>query len=157
MRKFSGEDFERKYASIMIKLEKLNRDDLQNYLLQIRGLCIEVAPEPSFTTMLIPSHIRERCHSEALDIMEQYLGGHQTVINDSILELIKNLTALLIVVRTISGSDRNAFDLDLLQATTEQIKAKLTRDNKQLFEDRIEIHMHQIRAELAKNTPPLEI
>ncbi|XP_043496409.1 protein lin-9 homolog [Polistes fuscatus] len=119
-----SDDYERKYASVMIKLEKLNRD-LQNYLLQIRALCIETIPKQSFISMLIPSHIRERCHSEALDIIEQYLSGHQTIISDNILELIKNLTALLIVIRTISNSDKNAFDLDLLEATTEQIKNKL--------------------------------
>ncbi|KAJ8956175.1 hypothetical protein NQ318_020726 [Aromia moschata] len=120
------EEFERRYASILIDLEKLNHD-LQMYLdeMQVRS-----PPEPSVAAMLAPSHLREKCREEASDMVQK----HNSIIasdkgpcqNESILDLITDLTALLLQVKSLSDSDQNAYELQVLQGTMEQIKIKLS-------------------------------
>lgn len=95
------EDFERRYAVILVDLERLNRD-LEMYLNEMQLYCQEIALEPSVAAMLLPSHLREKCREDALEIVQR----HNTVIaadkgpvtNQSILELITDLTALMLQV-----------------------------------------------------------
>lgn len=64
------EDFERRYAGILIDLERLNHE-LETYLDEMQLLCREIAPEPSVAAMLVPSHLREKCREEAMEIVHR--------------------------------------------------------------------------------------
>ncbi|XP_018565154.1 protein lin-9 homolog isoform X1 [Anoplophora glabripennis] len=147
------EDFERRYASILIDLEKLNHD-LQVYLDEMQIYCHEIAPEPSVAAMLAPSHLREKCREEASDIVQK----HNSIIasdkgpcqNESILDLITDLTALLLQVKSLSDSDQNAYELQVLQGTMEQIKRKLSPCNQQVFQTNVEVHMKHIEVGLTE-------
>lgn len=147
------EDFERRYAGILIDLEKLNRD-LQNYLDEMQLYCQQIAPEPSVAAMLAPSHLREKCREEAVEIVQR----HNTVIaadkgpvtNESILELITDLTALMLQVKSLADSDQNAYELQVLQGTMEQIKRKLSPSNQIVFQNSVEVHMKHIQVGLGQ-------
>lgn len=110
--------------------------------------CHDIAPEPSVAAMLAPSHLREKCREEASDIVQR----HNSVImsekgpcqNESILDLITDLTALLLQVKCLSDSDQNAYELQVLQGTMEQIKIKLSPNNRQVFQASVEVHMKHI-------------
>lgn len=147
------EDFERRYALILIDLEKLNKD-LQTFLEEMQTYCHKIAPETSLAAMLIPSYLREKCREEALEIVQR----HNTVIaadkgpvtNTSILDLITDLTALLLEVKSLADSDQNAYELQVLQGTMEQIKSKLTTENKLVFQNNVEVHMKHIQIGLGQ-------
>lgn len=147
------EDFERRYAGILIDLEKLNRD-LQMYLDEMQTYCQEIAPEPSVAAMLAPSHLREKCREEAAEIVQR----HNTVIaadtgpvtDPSILELITDLTALMLQVKSLADSDQNAYELQVLQGTMEQIKQKLSPSNQLVFQNNVEVHMKHIQIGLGQ-------
>lgn len=147
------EDFERRYAGILIDLEKLNRD-LQNYLDEMQLYCQQIAPEPSVAAMLAPSHLREKCREEAVEIVQR----HNTVIaadkgpvtSESILELITDLTALMLQVKSLADSDQNAYELQVLQGTMEQIKRKLSPSNQIVFQNSVEVHMKHIQVGLGQ-------
>lgn len=147
------EDFERRYAGILIDLERLNKD-LQAYLDEMQSYCQEIAPEPSVAAMLAPSHLRERCREEAVEIVQR----HNTVIaadkgpvtNESILDLITDLTALMLQVKSLADSDQNAYELQVLQGTMEQIKRKLSPANQLVFHNSVEVHMKHIQVGLGQ-------
>lgn len=148
------EDFERKYAGILIELEKLNKD-LQKYLDELQMLCHEIAPEPSVAAMLAPSHLREKCREEALDMVQRNNNGEitekQPVTNTAMLDLITDLTALMLQVKSLADSDQNAYELQVLQGTVEQIKRKLSPEYQNVYQNCIEVHMQHIQIGLGQN------
>lgn len=147
------EDFEKRYAGILIELERLNKD-LQTYLDEIQSLCHEIAPEPSVAAMLAPSHLREKCREEAVDMVHRNNGAtsDKTIVNSkAMLELITDLTALMLQVKSLSDSDQNAYELQVLQGTMEQIKRKLSPDNRNVFQNHVEVHMQHIQLGLGQN------
>lgn len=146
-------DFEKRYASILIDLERLNRD-LQTYLDDIQLHCQEIAPESSLAAMLAPSHLRERCKEEAQEIVQRNnnitTNEKTPIADDNVLELITDLTALMLQVKSLSDSDQNAYELHVLQGTMEQIKRKLSPSNQILFQNKVEVHMKFIQAGLGR-------
>ncbi|KAF5282033.1 hypothetical protein FQA39_LY00557 [Lamprigera yunnana] len=149
------ENFERRYASILIDLERLNQD-LKNFLDEIQVLCHEIAPEPSVAAMLAPSLLREKCREEACEIVQRnntvIAADKGPVTNASILELITDLTALMLQVKSLSDSDQNAYELQVLQGTMEVVKRKLTASNQQAFQNHVEVHMKHIQKGLGQAT-----
>ncbi|XP_018331210.1 protein lin-9 homolog isoform X2 [Agrilus planipennis] len=147
------EDFEKRYAGILIDLEKLN-NDLETYLNEIQEHCQEIAPEPSVAAMLAPSHLREKCKEEANDIVQRnnsaMAAEKSPVTNESILELIRDLTALMLQVKSLADSDQNAYELQVLQGTMEIIKRKLSPSNQMAFQNHVEVHMKHIQLGLGQ-------
>ncbi|KAG7198635.1 hypothetical protein KM043_005993 [Ampulex compressa] len=141
-------DFERRYAGIVVDLEKMNTA-LQDYLNDVQELCQEMAPEPSVAAMLAPSHLRERCRQDAADMV-----ARNNMINDKepgkMTQLVTDLTALMLQVKSLSDSDRNAYELKVLQGTMEQIRSKLSPQNQQVFQNCVEIHMQHIQLGLGQ-------
>nr|XP_012138211.1 PREDICTED: protein lin-9 homolog isoform X4 [Megachile rotundata] len=141
-------DFERRYAGIVVELEKMNTA-LQDFLNDVQELCQEMAPEPSVAAMLAPSHLREKCRQEAADMVNR-----NNVINDKepgkMTQLVTDLTALMLQVKSLSDSDRNAYELKVLQGTMEQIRSKLSPQNQQVFQNCVEIHMQHIQLGLGQ-------
>ncbi|KAI4495050.1 PREDICTED: protein lin-9 homolog isoform X1 [Polistes canadensis] len=142
------QDFERRYAGIIVELEKMNTA-LQEYLSDIQELCQEIAPEPSVAAMLAPSHLREKCKQEAADMV-----ARNNMIHDKepgkMNQLVTDLTALMLQVKSLSDSDRNAYELKVLQGTMEQIRSKLSPQNQQVFQNCVEIHMQHIQLGLGQ-------
>ncbi|XP_014219580.1 protein lin-9 homolog isoform X2 [Copidosoma floridanum] len=141
-------DFERKYAGIVVELEKMNAD-LQDILNEVQYMCQEIAPEPSVAAMLAPSHLREKCRQDAAEMVAK-----NNMINDSapsqMNQLVTDLTALMLQVKCLSDSDKNAYELKVLQGTMEQIRTKLSPQNQQVFQNCVEIHMQHIQLGLGQ-------
>ncbi|KAK0080959.1 hypothetical protein PV325_013032 [Microctonus aethiopoides] len=141
-------DFERRYAAIVVDLEKMNVA-LQEFLNDVQDLCQEIAPEPSVAAMIAPSHLREKCRQEATDMVSR-----NNIINDKsppkMNQLVIDLTALMLQVKCLSDSDRNAYELKVLQGTMEQIRSRLTPQNQQVFQNCVEIHMQHIQLGLGQ-------
>lgn len=143
------EDFERKYAAVVIDLERMNLD-LQGYINEVQQYCQEIAPGPSLAAMLAPTHLREKCHDEASMLVERNNNG--SVKDAKLVDLITDLTALMLQVKSLSDSDQNAYELSVLQGTMDQIKNKLDPNHQRLFQNNIETHMHRIQMGLGQMT-----
>ncbi|KAL4714437.1 hypothetical protein ACJJTC_017732 [Scirpophaga incertulas] len=136
------EDFERKYASVVIDLERMNMD-LQEYINEIQVYCQEIAPGPSLAAMLAPSHLREKCYEEASSLVIKNNNG--SIKDTNLIELVTNLISLMLQVKSLSDSDQNAYELSILQGTMDQIKMKLNPQHQKLFQNNIEVHMQRIQ------------
>ncbi|XP_023944303.1 protein lin-9 homolog isoform X1 [Bicyclus anynana] len=141
------EDFEKKYAAVVIDLERMNMD-LQEYINKIQLYCQQIAPGPSLAAMLAPSHLREKCRDEAALLVEK--NNNESVTDANIIDLITDLTALMLQVRSLSDSDQNAYELGVLQGTMEQIKMKLEPPYQRLFQSNVELHMQRIQMGLGQ-------
>lgn len=144
------EDFERKYAAVVIDLERINLD-LQGYISEVQQYCQEIAPGPSLAAMLAPTHLRQKCIDEASILVRKNNNG--TVKDAKLLALITDLTALMLQVQSLSDSDQNAYELSVLQGTMDQVKTKLEPNHQRLFQSNIETHMHKIQMGLGHMTP----
>lgn len=143
------EDFERKYAAVVIDLERMNMD-LQDYINEVQQYCQQIAPEPTLAAMLVPSHLREICREKASLLVEKYNNG--SVKDPPLIDLITDLIALMLQVKSLSDSDQNAYELTVLQGTMEQIKMKLEPQHQKLFQNNVEIHMRRIQMGLGQMT-----
>ncbi|XP_047518089.1 protein lin-9 homolog [Pieris napi] len=141
------EDFERKYAAIVIELERMNMD-LQGYINDIQVYCQQIAPGPSLAAMLAPSHLREKCREEASELVQNHNNG--AVKDRNTVDLITDLTALMLQVKSLSNSDQNAYELSVLQGTMEQIKLKLPLKYQKIFQTSVEPHMQRIQMGLGQ-------
>ncbi|XP_066586019.1 protein lin-9 homolog isoform X2 [Prorops nasuta] len=141
-------DFQRRYAGIVVELEKMNIS-LQDYLNDVQELCQEMAPEPSVAAMLAPSHLREKCKQESSDMVAR-INLMSEKEPGKMNQLVTDLMALLLQVKSLSDSDKNAYELKVLQGTMEQIRSKLTPQNQQVFQNCVEIHMQHIQLGLGQ-------
>ncbi|XP_049809797.1 protein lin-9 homolog isoform X1 [Schistocerca nitens] len=145
------EDFQRRYASVIIELERLNHD-LQEYLTTVQNFCHEIAPEPSVAVMLAPSHLRDSTLDEARTIVNRYnrITCVNPVKSERTLNLITQLTALVLQVKSLAGTDRSAYEVKVLQSSMEQIRAGLSPENLQCFQDSVELRMKHIQMGLGQ-------
>ncbi|XP_045479418.1 protein lin-9 homolog [Harmonia axyridis] len=145
-----SEDFQKEYASVLTDLEKLNHD-LQINLDEIQSHCHQIAPEPSVAAMLVPSHLREKCREDAMELVQRHNSStDKAMANEQIYDLITDLTALMLQVKSLADSDQNAYELQVLQGTMEQIKRKLSPKSQEVFENHVEIYMKHIQIGLGQ-------
>ncbi|ENN79342.1 hypothetical protein HUJ04_009496 [Dendroctonus ponderosae] len=142
-----SDNFERKYAHILLDLEKLN-SDLQVYLDEMQACCQEIAPEASVAAMLTPSLLREKCKEEAKEIVARHNSVNMTdkgpCRNPRVLDLINDLTALMLQIKNLADNDHSPYELQVLEGTVQNIKKKLSPANQQVFQNCVEVHMKQI-------------
>ncbi|XP_045763840.1 protein lin-9 homolog [Maniola jurtina] len=143
------EDFKRNYAAVVIDLERMNTD-LKVYIKDIQTHCQQIAPGPSLAAMLAPSHLREKCHEEAALLVEKNNNG--TISDVNTVDLITDLTALMLQVRNLSDSNQNAYELSVLKGTMDEIKMKLEPSHQKLFQNHVELHMQRIQMGLGQFT-----
>ncbi|XP_064092891.1 protein lin-9 homolog isoform X2 [Macrobrachium nipponense] len=94
-------EFQRKYAALVLEIEKLNKD-LNQYLLAVQQFCQEIAPEQGISApTLLPSQIKERCYEEAATIVDvtNHSSGSPQVSSASVLDLITKLTSLMLQIK----------------------------------------------------------
>lgn len=146
------EEFQRRYANVIIDLEHLNRD-LQDYLTSVQNYCQEIAPEPSIAAMIAPSHLHERSQEEARDLVVKHNTRSEVrlpVKSERMLSLITQLTALMLQVKSLSDADRNAYEVKVLQDSMEEIRSRLSPKNQRMFQNCVEIHMQHIQLGLGQ-------
>lgn len=143
--------FQRQYASAVIDLERLN-SDLQRYLTTMQALCFEISPDPNTAALFTPSHLRDRSREDARQMLEKHRGD---VHNDKMIDLVTDLTALMLQVKSVSvqglsEGDHSPYELKVVQGSMEQIRSRLSPANQQLFQNCVEIHLQHIQMGLGQ-------
>nr|CAD7426835.1 unnamed protein product [Timema monikensis] len=153
------DDFQRRYASIIIELERLNKD-LAEYLSSVQSYCVEIAPEPSLVEMLTPTHLRDRTLEEASQLVKTHNELTECSSTRS-LSLITQLTSLMLQIKvransrtkrdqSLSDADRNAYEMKVLQNSIDEIRSTLKPSNQQSFQNCVEVHIQHIQLGLSQ-------
>lgn len=168
-------DFQLKYASLVLELERLNKD-LNDYQIGVQSYCEEFSPEltPFSNPVCNPNELKTRTYKEAQDIFDKInrFPNNTTIIKSShISELITKLTSLMLQIRDYSnanvsntiGDDLSPnsynnnsmsnsvyFDTKALNFTLDEIKKSLNSKNIKLFEDKIQVHLNHINSGLSQ-------
>ncbi|XP_036318060.1 protein lin-9 homolog [Rhagoletis pomonella] len=144
-----SEEFQRRYASIVISMEKMNRD-MQDYLNDVQAFAGDLTRDPQVQAMLAPSYLREKCREAAEDAVQRNNQG--TVKNKTVLGLIKNLATVLLVASHL-GNDGNSAEVSkVLEGCIEEVRSSLCGVNVETFQKNVQIHLHHVRMLAANNS-----
>ncbi|XP_047491886.1 protein lin-9 homolog isoform X1 [Penaeus chinensis] len=145
-------DFQRRYAALVLDIEKLNRD-LNQHLVVVQQFCQEIAPEQGLPgPTLLPGQIRERCYEEAATIVDvtNHSSGSPQVSSPAILDLITKLTSLMLQMKNLTETEVSAYELTSLQQTLNEIRSSLDESNRVAFQNNIEVHLTHIMSAVSQ-------
>lgn len=145
-------DFQRRYAALVLDIEKLNRD-LNQHLVVVQQFCQEIAPEQGLPgPTLLPGQIRERCYEEAATIVDvtNHSSGSPQVSSPAILDLITKLTSLMLQMKNLTETEVSAYELTSLQETLNEIRSSLDESNRVAFQNNIEVHLTHIMSAVSQ-------
>ncbi|KAG8443843.1 hypothetical protein GDO86_009146 [Hymenochirus boettgeri] len=148
-----GIEFQRRYATIILDLEQLNKD-LNKVLYKVQQYCYELAPHQGLQPADRPNDIRQRCEEEAQEMVRQAntsTVGQPCVQNESLTELISRLTAVLLQIKCLAeGGDLNSFEFKSLTDSINDIKSSINPANISCFQNNVEIHVAHIQSGLSQ-------
>lgn len=143
------EDYQQRYASIIISMEKLNRDN-QQYLSEIQSYTRDLTKDSRLAAMLEPSYLREKCKELGKDTVQK---NCQTIRpdNDSMTNLINDLAMIMYVASNLLSSDQNYHISKVLEGVLEETKNKLDADNIDAYYSNVSAHIRHLETDLAQH------
>lgn len=135
------EDFQKKYASLLVEMERINRDlaDYMNILQAQADLFISDKDE---LQVLTPTYLREKCRDLA---MQTFMKNNNNAIQDDLMtKLIGNLSTIMWVTSNLKNDQYSNVEEVLATCLLETSKS-LDPENVPLFERTVESHIHQIQ------------
>ncbi|KAH0513638.1 Protein lin-9-like protein [Microtus ochrogaster] len=147
-----GIEFQRRYATIVLELEQLNKD-LNKVLHKVQQYCYELAPDQGLQPADQPTDLRRRCEEEAQEIVRQAnsSSGQPCVENENLTDLIARLTAILLQIKCLAeGGDLNSFEFKSLTDSLNDIKNTIDASNISCFQNNVEIHVAHIQSGLSQ-------
>ncbi|KAM9778070.1 protein lin-9 homolog isoform X2 [Syngnathus typhle] len=146
-------DFQKRYASIVLELEHLNKD-LNKVLHEVQQFCCELSPDQAALPAEHPADLRRHCEDEARQMVRlshSSKDGRQSVSNGGLTHLVSRLTALLLQIKCLAdGGDLNSFEFKSLTESLDDIKASIDPSNLSCFQNNVEIHVAHIQSGLSQ-------
>lgn len=138
------DDYQRRYASIVIGMEKLNRD-MQEYLSQIQEHTSSLSREPLVAALLAPSYLRERCKELAVQTVQK----NNQVRNASLMATITDMATVMWVASNVeAGSNQVGQVTQTLEVCLEECRNRLDAENAEVFQKNVHVHMRHIERDL---------
>lgn len=140
-------EFQRKYATVIIDLERLNKE-LNSLLLGIQKFCKELSPESTILCDQV-SQIRQSAIESAeqmVDSKNQTTSGKSAVKNCGLTNLVKQLTGIMMQIRFLRENNANPFEFKAITDTMNNIKEKIMSENMESFQNNVEIHIAHIQS-----------
>lgn len=143
-------DFQRKYAEVVLELERLNTD-LNNHLKEVQEYCQNIGPNQGLYSLDQPVGLQKRCEKEAKSLVDNLNGQLYHMVEDnSTLELVSSLTALLLQIKVLAESDLNSFEFKSLVDTVQELKRTIDSHNVSCYQNNVEIHIAHIQSGLSQ-------
>ncbi|XP_052832767.1 protein lin-9 homolog [Octopus bimaculoides] len=168
-------EFQRKYAGVVLELERLNKE-LQKYLNSVQHFCQEIVPEQGLPAIDQPSEIKQRCEDEAQRMVEKvrlvsWSGSPHchfalcplapptpsplqpplcTTSPVSIQIPLPFFFFFFFSSQTFAENDFNSFEFCSLQDSLDDIKKSLDGNNINSFQNNVEIHINHIQSGLSQ-------
>ncbi|XP_046448792.1 protein lin-9 homolog isoform X2 [Daphnia pulex] len=139
-------DFQRRYARTILDLEELNTE--------LNSLLVKIAPdsEHGLSPLAGPDSIRQLCYQEARDLVETQLdtrsGSHPNVTSAPIIALVTGLTSLMLQIKCLAESERNAYELQALHDSLDELRKSLDKSNLTSLRNHVLVHVQHIQSGL---------
>lgn len=141
------DDYQQRYASIVISMEKLNVENLK-YLTEIQTFTRDLAKDSRTVAMLEPSYLREKCREHGRDTVQKNMQS-SSVDNDNTMNLIYDLSMIMYVASHLA--DQNFHISKVLEGVLEETKNKLDRDNIDAFQANVHAHIRHLEKSLMQH------
>lgn len=143
------EDYQQRYASIVVSMEKLNKDNLQ-YLAEIQTFSRDLTKDSKLAATLEPSYLREKCKELGRDtVQKNFHAAHHD--NESMIGLINDLAMIMYVASNLLSTDQNYHVSKVLDGVLEETKNRLDADNIDVFQTNVNAHIRHLEMDLAQH------
>jgi len=162
-----SEDFQKKYAGTVLDICKIN-EDLNSHLKEISPFTSQLGNQEG-PSLSLPDQIREHCQEKGYEMVNRYNtapsprgqknhkseqrgqdAGGQTVQSARMLDLITQLSALMLQLKRVADGERNAAEMQALKDSIEKVQIGLQPENNRTFQDNVEVHMQHIQQGLSQ-------
>ncbi|ETN61331.1 hypothetical protein AND_007010 [Anopheles darlingi] len=126
------EEFKRRYAMLIVAIEKLNRD-LEKQLEQLKELVGWLTQDPEKQAMIIPSRFREQCREKATHVFNKNNKGK--VVNEHVSNLIKSLATIMVVAANV-GKQETDIAMEMRGCIAEA-RERLEPENESVFNQNV--------------------
>lgn len=135
------EDFQKKYASLLVEMERINRD-LADYMNILQAQADMFISDKDELQVLTPTYLREKCRDLA---MQTFMKNNNNAIqDDAMTKLIGNLSTIMWITSNLKNDQYSNVEEVLATCLLETSKT-LDPENVPLFERTVEGHIHQIQ------------
>ncbi|TDG42356.1 hypothetical protein AWZ03_011210 [Drosophila navojoa] len=143
------DDFQRRYASNIIAIERIN-GDLMYELTRVQELSNSLTRDPNVQAMISPTLLREECRAKASQTVDELNKG--VVKSERMIALLKNLTTLLIVIQNLD-SDCDAAEVHkVLEGCIEEVRSNLICSaNSEVFQKNVQLRLEFIAQDINRN------
>ncbi|XP_023179582.2 uncharacterized protein LOC111605341 [Drosophila hydei] len=143
------DDFQRRYASNIITIERIN-GDLMYELTKVQELSNSLTRNPNVQAMISPTLLREECRAKASQTVDEINKG--VVKSERMITLLKNLTTLLIVTQNLD-SDWEAAEVNkVLEGCIEEVRSNLVCSaNSEVFQKSVQMRLDYIALTINRN------
>lgn len=143
------EDYQQRYASIVISMEKLNKDN-QQYLAEMQTFSRDLTKDSKLAATLEPSYLREKCKELGRDtVQKNFHAAHHD--NESMIGLINDLAMIMYVASNLLSTDQNYHVSKVLNGVLEETKNRLDADNIDAFQANVNAHIRHLELDLAQH------
>eukprot|EP00795_Rhopilema_esculentum_P011671 gene11671-21922_t len=139
-------DFQRKYAGIVLELERVNKD-LNTCLQGIQEYCQEPTQGNWAASLDHTNSMQTQCDREAKVMVGK---SERNVQSKHMKQLISDLTSLLLQIKFFSENNLKPFELTSINKAAEKIKSRIDPRNARSFSDKVEVHLAHIQSGLAQ-------
>lgn len=135
------EDFQKKYASLLVEMERINRD-LADYMNILQAQADLFIADKDELQVLTPTYLREKCRDLA---MQTFMKNNNNAIQDEAMtKLIGNLSTIMWVTSNLKNDQYSNVE-EVLSTCLLETSKSLEPENIPLFEKTVESHIQQIR------------
>lgn len=135
------EDFQKKYATLLIEMERINRD-LADYMNILQAQTETFITDKEELETITPTYLREKCRDLAMQTFAK--NNNNAIQDDAMIKLIGNLATIMWATSNLKNDQYTNVE-EVLSGCLIETSKSLDPENQALFEKSVQSHIHQIQ------------
>jgi hypothetical protein len=135
------EDFQKKYATLLIEMERINRD-LADYMNILQAQTDSFITDKEELETITPTYLREKCRDLAMQTFAK--NNNNAIQDDAMIKLIGNLATIMWATSNLKNDQYTNVE-EVLSGCLIETSKTLDDENQALFEKSVQSHIHQIQ------------
>lgn len=135
------EDFQKKYAALLIEMERINRD-LADYMNMLQAQMDLFITDKDELQTITPTYLREKCRDLAMQTFAK--NNVNSIQDDAMVKLIGNLATIMWITSNLKNEQYTNVE-EVLSGCLVETSKSLDPENRSIFEKSVQSHIHQIQ------------